>query len=132
MKLFFRKFISVLLVLWLPLLSGNALATSITMQFKGSDCDSALNGKSKTYSSQIVSKMHHRHADFLSPQDHLLEHKQVNKECGKCVLACCGYVPASVVTVTKMKLPAVKLEPADAQFQSITSIPLDPPPLVRV
>jgi hypothetical protein len=119
-----RKFVAVLLAVWLPLFSGNALAASIGMQTKGGGCDVM----------QPVSDLHmhmHHHqlaADHGQAPAHQQQHSSCDN-CGVCQLACSGYLAAVTIDVADAQPAAQSFTLSPAQFQSVTSAPLDPPPL---
>jgi hypothetical protein len=132
----FSKFVAVLLVVWLPLFSGNALAASIALQSMNGDCHTAV-AQQVSHRSQHVSASHQHihHAQPAANQDQSAEpHDQQNSSCdncGVCQLACSGYLAAVVINVAEAQLSAQSFMLSSAQFQSVTSAPLDPPPLVR-
>ena len=53
------------------------------------------------------------------------------KDCGVSQLACCGYLAAETIDVATIQLSAEPFITSATQFQSVTSAPLDPPPLAR-
>jgi hypothetical protein len=126
-----RQFIAVLLTLWLPLFSGNALAVSITMQAKGGDCHTAM--KANVAHSDTSMHQHMQHAGHLAQQpqhDHQSDQQpSSHKDCGVCQLACCGYMATVTTDVANLQLPAQSFNPSTTQFQSATLSPLVPPPL---
>jgi hypothetical protein len=137
-----RKFVAVLLTIWLPLFSGNALAASIAMQLRGGDCHVVQPdvAQQSSHHSNHVSSMHHQvqlaadqPAAHQEQQGH--QHNQQtpsHKNCGVCQLACCGYLAAVTIEVAEAQPLAQSFLPSSTQFQSITSTPLDPPPLAHV
>lgn len=127
-----RKFVAVLLAIWLPLFSGNALAASVAMQSMGGDCHVVAQTNAAHHDASMHQHMHH--ADHLAQQvqqhDHQSDQQQTShKDCGVCQLACCGYMAAVTVDVAEIQPSAQPFMPAATQFQSFTSAPLDPPPL---
>ena len=119
MSLSVRKYIAVLLAIWLPLFSGSVLATSVSMQLHNST------------SAVVIS-----HDDVMEQG---CEQQSVNNghpdkkctACGVCHLACSGYL-----TVSELIHPTVQLSDVSGthyllSFNSTTSIPLLPPPLAR-
>lgn len=115
-----KKWVALLLAVWLPFFSGHALATSITMQMMADTCP-------------MMAAMH--------DQVHDSDHNQVtgtaeqHASCydnGVCHFACMGYL-ATVETAVKQIPPVAQIYPQfSTPFRSITSAPLDPPPLARV
>jgi hypothetical protein len=130
----FRKFIAVMLVIWLPVLSSNALASSVAMQATGSDCHLA-GVQLKENSPQQLSASH-QHDQLAASHSHETDqHNQQDsscKNCGVCHFACSGFLATLSLTVTKNQLliPGYTLFSTD--FQSFTSAPPNPPPLARV
>ena len=130
----FRKFIAVMLAIWLPVLSGSAVASSVAMQAMGSDCHLA-GVKLKKNSSQHLSASHH-HDQLAASHSHETGHHDQQdsscKNCGVCHFACSGFLAALSLTETKnhLLIPGYTLFSTD--FQSFTSAPPNPPPLTRV
>jgi len=130
-----RKFVAVLLAVWLPMFSGYALADSIVMQNMHGDCHGA---QQVSHPSQHVSDLHqHMHHGQLAANEHQSagQHNSQSSpcnNCGMCQLACSGYLAAVTVEVAGIQLSTQAYTPSSTQFQSYTSAPLDPPPLARV
>ena len=132
----FRKLVAVLLAVWLPLFSGNALAVSIAMQTESGDCHAAVVQTNEHHSHHVsATHQHMQHTQLATIQDHSVgAHDQQDtshKNCGVCHLACCGYMAAAAIEVAEIKPLAQLFAPSLTQFQSFTTAPLDPPPLVR-
>jgi hypothetical protein len=137
-----RKFVAVLLAIWLPLFSGNALAALIAMQLKGGDCHAAqpVVAQPGAHNLHHDSTMHQhmqlaadKSAAHQEQQGHQNDQQQSShQDCGVCQLACCGYLAAVIIEVAEIQLSAQSFLPVSTQFQSITSAPLVPPPLARV
>ncbi len=108
----FKKFIAVILAVWLPLFSGDALAVTVSMQ---SACEAhAIHAKA-----QIASAQHH--AGGMSC-----------KLCGFCHLAATGFLVANGI-IPHPTLPAGSSRPFHlSAFSSIASPPLVPPPLAAL
>jgi hypothetical protein len=142
-----RKVIAVLLAIWLPLFSGNALAASIAMQSMSGDCHVVKpvavqhgTAPSSANHSHLASTTH-QHMQLAADRSTVLQAQQshqhdqqdpAHNDCGVCQLACCGYLAAVTIVVAQIHLSGQLFAPASMQFQSITSAPLDPPPLARV
>jgi len=131
------KFIAVILAVWLPLFSGNALAVSIAMQSMTGDCHSAVAQRGEPHkdcASAMQQPMHHAQLDAATDQStgHQEQQNSAGKNCGTCHLACCGYMVAAPAKVMEAQPSARLFTPLLSQFQSITTTPLDPPPLARV
>ncbi len=126
-----RKFIAVILAIWLPLFSGNALAMSVAMQAMRGDCHSTAAQQDELHCASTV-QQHAHHDQLAAEQDQSTSHQgNAGDDCGTCHLACCGYLAAASIEVMGAQPSAMLYLPATAQFQSITSTPLDPPPLAR-
>lgn len=130
-----RKFVAVLLAVWLPLFSGNALAASIAMQFMGGDCHVAqLDTHHVHHDSTIHQHMQHAEFQVGQSQQHDYQDDQQNssrKDCGVCQLACCGFMATVAIEVAEIKPAAQLFALSSTQFQSFYSAPLVPPPLAR-
>jgi len=129
------KFIAVILAVWLPLFSGNALAVSIAMQAMTGDCHPAVAQQDEPRKG-CASAMQQHHAQLDAKADQSAgHHDQQNagdENCGTCHLACCGYMVAAPIEVMEAQPSARLFTPLLSQFQSATTTPLDPPPLARV
>jgi hypothetical protein len=130
-----RKFVAVLLAVWLPLFSGYALAESIVMQSMHGDCHDM---QQVSHPSQHVSASHQHmhHTQLATGEDQSAgSHHNQNStcnNCGLCQLACSGYFAVAVIHMALIEPSAQTFTIFSTQFQSVTSPPLDPPPLARV
>lgn len=137
----FQKLIVVLLALWLPLFTGNALAMSIVMQSPGKACHESMTLQTVHHAAShhhmnlagdISGDMPGDLASGQQPAHSAEQGHSTDKNCGICHLACCSYL----ATVTSEILPLLPVGQQFAlsavRFQSISIAPLDPPPLVRV
>ena len=137
-----RKFIAVILAIWLPRFSGNVLAVSVAMQAMRGDCHSTAAQQDELHCASTMQQ--HAHHDQLAAdqsaghpdqqnqgQQNQDQQNPAGEDCGTCHLACCGYMAAAPIEVMEAQ-PAAKLFTLlSTQFRSITSTPLDPPPLAR-
>jgi hypothetical protein len=75
----------------------------------------------------------HHHDDAPASQDHPASNDQDSScnACGVCHLACSGYLAVPAVVSPGMQASAQPTTPYLVVFDSITSAPLLPPPLVR-
>lgn len=116
-----RKFIAVLLAIWLPLFSGSALAASVSMQMPHGFCHemdlAAMQDMSDHQQSHDESPVHDQHGSSCTA-------------CGVCHLACSGYLGVQAINNPEVMQAAASVTPYLFSFHSITSIPLLPPPLV--
>ncbi|OGT09932.1 MAG: hypothetical protein A3J49_19410 [Gallionellales bacterium RIFCSPHIGHO2_02_FULL_57_16] len=128
------KFIAVILAIWLPLFSGNALAASIAMQAMTGDCHSAVAQQEEPHKG-CASAMQQHHAQLDAKTDQSAGHHDRqnadDENCGTCHLACCGYMVTASAKAMEVQPSARMFATISSQFQSITSTPLDPPPLAR-
>lgn len=109
-----RKFIAVLLAIWLPLFSGSALAASVSMQMPDGSC----------HEMEAMQDMgDHHDADQAPAHD---------QSCcnALCHLACSGYLAVQPIKNPEVLQVAGLITPYLFSYHSITSIPLLPPPLV--
>jgi len=131
------KFIAVILAIWLPLFSGSALAASVAMQAMAGGHHSAVVQLGEPVSHCASTAQQHTHqaqldADQGQPAGHQDQQSSAGDNCGACHFACCGYLAAATVEVTETQPSARLFASLSTRFQSIVSIPLDPPPLARI
>lgn len=115
-----RQFIAILMLLWLPLSSGSALAASLSMQSKPGHCHEMM-----THDMQHHDMAGHHHVQPTHEQG------ASSNTCGACHLACCAYLAAPAAKLLPLPLPTQEYTPLLVSFDSITTAPLLPPPLVR-
>jgi len=135
-----RKFVAVLLAIWLPLFSGSALAASITMQATNGDCHPLAVQQNEHLAQQVSITHHHdpRHnVQAAASQGHLEGGQQDHnssscKDCSVCHFACSGYLATATVKLPENRLPTHAYATSSTPFQSFASAPLDPPPLSRI
>lgn len=130
-----RKFVAVLLAVWLPLFSGNALAVSIVMQSNGG-CHDVVAQQDEHYSPPASATHQHMHHDQVAANlDQSAEHPdQQPSSCensGLCHLACCGYLSCSTLAPVAEQQADRAVTPYFDSFHTLTLQPLDPPPLAR-
>ena len=132
-----KKFVAIVLAIWFPLFSGNAMAASVAMQPLGGKCETGKVTNAVHHTSSHHDTSAH-HASLAKP-DPSSDQKQSPdpqktscKNCGVCHLACTGYMTTAAIKVPADPLLAQSFAPSSSHFQSITTAPLDPPPLVRV
>lgn len=137
----FRKLIVVLLAIWLPLFTGNALAMSIVMQSPGKACHVKAAPQAVQHQQHAADHLHH-HMDMTMSMSgdatadqqsaHFDEQGHGDKDCGICHLACCSYLAAVSSKLLSLPFVTSQFTLTSLQFQSISLTPLDPPPLARV
>lgn|ERR1035437_8218211 len=118
-----RKFIAVLLAIWLPLFSGGALAASVSMQMPHGSCHEAGMEAMQDMDDHLHAMSH----DQSPVHD---QHGTSCTACGVCHLACSGYLGVQEIKNLEVLQVAGLITPYLFSFHSITSIPLLPPPLV--
>lgn len=124
---FFRKFIAVLLAVWLPLFSSNMLA--MTVSIPGGEASHASVVKSDL---AHASSLHHPTVamDHCAAQDESTSsHTQSDTGC-KHPAACQLAVAAGQINI-ELPVSALHATPYLTLFQSQSVVPLDPPPLAR-
>jgi hypothetical protein len=130
-----RKFVALLLAVWLPLFSGNALAVSVAKRTMSGDCHThtMMAAQSGDHPSQYLSAADYRD-QFAASQDREAVHgdqQNSSHDCGVCQLACCGYVATLAIKVAEVQSLAQTFMLSSTQFQSITLPLFDPPPIAR-
>jgi hypothetical protein len=129
-----RKFVAVLMLLWLPLSGGSALAATVSMQAQQGACHEAA--MPEMHHADAGDHQHH-HAEASAAQD-AQDQTASNDQpasscnaCGVCHLACSGYLAEPGVADVAAQVAAQPVTPYLVSFHSITSTPQVPPPLVR-
>ena len=112
-----RKFIVILMLLWLQLSSGSALAATVSMQMHDACHDMAM---------PTMQFDGHHHA----PTQH--RHGVSCNICGDCHIACCGYLASQPIELAAFQTTDGQVTPYLVAFTSVTVAPLDPPPLARL
>lgn len=120
-----RKFIAVLMLLWLPLFSGSALAASVAMQLQRGGCHDMA---SLAMSHEDMGEHHQHHGAMPAAAD---EQAPACSSCGLCHLAGTGYLAVPDAELVAVQTAAREVTPYLVVFHSFTSAPLVPPPLVR-
>lgn len=121
-----RRFVAVLLLLWLPLFSGNALAATVSMQMPHGSCHEAA--AAQTMAHEDMAEHHQHHGEMPAAQD---EHGPSCSACGVCHLACTAYLGIPSVEMAAVQTGAREVTPYLVIFHSVTFAPLVPPPLAR-
>ena len=113
-----RKFIALLLLLWLPLSSGSALAATVSMQMHDACHDMTVPTMQHQYAGDHHAVVQHGHGVPCSI-------------CGVCHLVCSGYLATLAPELAAVQFDDKLMTPYQVSFKSITTAPLDPPPLAR-
>ncbi len=114
-----KKWIAVLLAIWLPLFTGNALAASVLMQMSHDACDTILQMDA---CDQMTS---------VAPGQTDDQQDAACADCGLCHLACSAYLTMPEINTPGLPDSGMTLTPYLFSFQSVNFIPLLPPPLSR-
>lgn len=116
----FRKFVAILMLLWLPLFSGSALAATVSMQMQSGSCHDEF--------------MHMSDMDMGAQHDEMpATDEHDSSSCSSvCHLACTGYLVVPTMALVAVQTFSSVVTPYLVSFRSITFAPLLPPPLVRV
>lgn len=121
----FKKMIAVLLAIWLPLFSGNALAISAVMHEKAQCLPAAMQ-------QEDGHAMHdHLAAGHDSRDGHEAQHTSPCEDCGVCHFACSGYLAAPTAQTAGAQAEHSPFIALAAQFRSTILTPPVPPPLAR-
>jgi hypothetical protein len=122
-----RKFIAVIMLLWLPIFTGNALAASVSMLLSQGECHEAAMSHEAMNMGMDMGELQH-HGNMPAPAD---EHSSSCNDCGLCHLACTGYLAVPSTEVVAAQATELETTPYLVVFHSHTSAPLVPPPLAR-
>jgi hypothetical protein len=123
-----RKFVAVLMLLWLPLSGASALAATVAMQSQQGACHEAA--MPEMHHAEAGEHQHH-HADAPAAQDRTASDDQGCNACGVCHLACSGYLAVPAVAAPEGQASAPLAAPYRVSFHSVVFTPLLPPPLAR-
>lgn len=120
-----RKIIAVIMLLWLPLSSGSALAASIGMQLQQGEChDSTM------MMDMSLGDMADHHMMHMDDMQSSADDSTQCSSCSICHLACTAFLDAPAVAVQVVETGSQAVRSQSETFVSHLSAPLDPPPLV--
>ena len=120
------RVVAVLMLLWLPLSSGIALAASISMQLQHGSCAESASTQSIAHEDMAAHHQHHEQApDAVDKQDSFCN------SCVVCQLACVGYLASPNVEAAAEQATFLENTPFLVVFNSFVPAPLVPPPLAR-
>ncbi|MEQ1527489.1 MAG: DUF2946 family protein [Gallionella sp.] len=123
----FRRFVAILMLLWLPLFSGNTLAAMVSMPMSQDSCHETATPKKMAHSG--LAQHHHHHENKSVSAE---EHNSSCSSCGVCHLFCAGYLLVPSIALAAVQISTSETIPYLVSFRSTTFAPLLPPPLVRV
>jgi Protein of unknown function (DUF2946) len=119
-----KKFIAVIILLWLPVFTGSALAASVSMQLAQGQChEAAMSHEAMNMDMANMSMDEHQPVPAG-------EHSPSCNDCGVCHMACTGYLAVPSVSLAAVQTAAREITPYLVVFNSVNSVPLLPPPLV--
>ena len=136
MLLSIRKFVVVLLAIWLPLFSGNVLAESVAMHAKDGSCQTGAARQDMHHSHHASAQHQHMHQMQLAASHDLSSshHDQNNSSCKNhtiCHLACCGYAAGSMLVIVAVQQADRIFAPYIDAPRTLTLPLFDPPPITR-
>ena len=118
------------MLLWLPVFTGSALAASVSMQLPQGEChDATMSHEAMSMDMAMDMDMANMNMDEHQPVP--AEHSPSCTDCGICHLACTGYLTFPGVSLTAMQTAVLEITPYLVVINSVSSVPLLPPPLVR-
>jgi len=121
-----RKFIAVLLLLWLPLFSASAVAESLAMQLQRGDCHES--------SEMMMSMSHDDMMDHGMMQHEIMQASDAEESsctsCAICHVAGSAFLDAPAVALQYIEIASQAVSFTPETFVSHHSAPLVPPPLV--
>jgi ferredoxin len=116
------------MLLWLPIFTGSALAASVSMQLPQGEChDASMSHEGMNMDMAMAMDMN---MDEHQPVP-AGEHSPSCTDCGICHLACTGYLTVPGVSSAAVQTAVLEITPYLVVFNSVSSAPLLPPPLVR-
>ncbi|MBI3481242.1 MAG: DUF2946 domain-containing protein [Nitrosomonadales bacterium] len=127
MSQFSRKIVAVLMLLWLPLFAGNALATAVSMQMPHGSCQEADAMQSMEH--EDIGEHHHSDMQMSSAGE---EDGASCNSCGICHLGCSSYLAMTIIGILAVQADALSATPYLVTYKSVSSAPLTPPPSPRV
>jgi hypothetical protein len=120
-----RKWIALLLLVWMPVSGASVLAQSVFMQFGQGGCHEAAMPGIDGHD------MYHHDASQAVPDQPADESlPAAHNYCGVCHLACSAYLTMPEVGMSAPAAVSTAI-PYVFSFCSITSTPLVPPPITR-
>jgi len=122
----FRKLVAILMLLWLPLFSGNTLAAMVSMPMQQDSCHETATPKKMAHSG--IAQHHHHHEKTSGTAD---EQNSSCSSCGVCHLFCAGYLVVPSIALATVQTSTSETIPYLVSFRSTTFAPLLPPPLAR-
>lgn len=120
----FKKFVAILMLLWLPLFSGNTLAAMVSMPMLQGSCHETATPQKMAHSDMAQ----HHHEEASSSTD---KQDAPCSSCGVCHLFCAGYLFVSSIAIIAEQSSTSETIPYLVSFRSLTFAPLLPPPLAR-
>ena len=121
------------MLLWLPVFTGSALAASVSMQLPQGEChDAAMSHEAMNMDMAMDMNMDMANMSMDEHQPVPAEnHSPSCNDCGVCHLACTGYLTVHGLSIAVKPGAVREITPYLVVFNSVTTVPLLPPPLVR-
>lgn len=119
-----RKFIAVILLLWLPIFSASAVAESLAMQMQRGDCHESAQMMSMSHDDMMDHGMMHHETTQASDEE--------NSSCASsaiCHVACSAFLDVPAVAMHFMATASQAVRSTPETLVSHLSPPLLPPPL---
>lgn len=121
------KIIAIILLLWMPLFTGNALAAAVGMRTMHDSCLEAEATQEMTHGDMGE----HQHADMQLPLSDD-DHGSSCSSCGICHFACAAYLAMPMIDMPAVQVDALSFTAYLITYQSISFAPFTPPPSPRV
>ena len=119
MKNNLKKLIALLMLLWLPLSSASALAATVSMQMH--EMHDTCHDTTVPVAQHQTTGSHHAPTQHNAPCS----------VCGACHLACAGYLATQAQELALLQPGSQPVAAYPVSFTSVTTAPLDPPPIAR-
>jgi hypothetical protein len=117
-----KKFIAVVMLLWLPYFSSSAMSAALSMQLMQLNFDEQPSSQASSVDRMYMDECPMQQTDDAQPS---AEHGR----CNLCHFVGTGYLPVSDIDVISEQASATKDLPLLIAFNSLNSAPLLPPPL---
>lgn len=121
-----RKFIAVILLLWLPIFSASTVAESLAMQMQRGDCHESAQMMTLSHDDMMDHGMMHHETTQASD-----EGNSFCTSCAICHVACSAFLDVPAVAMHFMATASDAVRSTPETFVSHLFPPLLPPPLVR-
>ena len=120
-----RKVVALLMLLWLPISGGSAMAASLAMQLQQGECGAAH----ESHAMAMHEGMDHQHMMHHDQPPQSADDDSNCNGCGVCHLACSGYFAAPAMALSVLATGSQPVVAESVRFTSHITTPLVPPPL---